>query len=103
MEKVTLNENEIKVLESCINGIYGDNGIEFDVPSVEGLSINQVKGYLSQLEQKGFILMYGRGESYADGEVWLNTDGKFFLDEKELMAATFGHLKRPQEVEVVKA
>lgn len=81
MEQVRLNENERKVLQACIDGIYGDNGIEFDIPSVEGISEQQLKGYLSQLEQKGFVHMYGRGYSYADGEVWLNLDGVFFNED----------------------
>ena len=57
-QKVNLNETELKVLNACaqevINCTNGEFGYTEDI-KVEGLSKNQLKGYLSQLVQKSLI------------------------------------------------
>jgi hypothetical protein len=54
-----LNELENAVLKECtkVAGQTGDNGTEFcfDDIQVGGLTRGQIKGYLSQLTQKGYI------------------------------------------------
>ena len=54
-----INELENTVLKECTNVAKqtGDNGTEFcfDDIQVDGLTRGQIKGYLSQLVQKGYI------------------------------------------------
>lgn len=59
--KQPLNEIEQKVLDACITNAdeYGeDNGFCFEEVNLDkvNISFNQFKGYLSQLEQKGYIV-----------------------------------------------
>ena len=55
---INLNENEVRVLKAvhreimdCTNGEFGYT----DTVSIDGLSKNQIKGYLGQLVQKNRI------------------------------------------------
>lgn len=55
-----LNENETKVFDACLEvAIDSDNGNEFAFDDLmnrlDGMTEQQVKGYLSQLTQKGYI------------------------------------------------
>jgi len=53
-----LNVTELKVLNAVRIGIIHQTYSEFcyaDDVVVDDLSVNQIKGYLSQLSQKGFI------------------------------------------------
>ncbi len=53
-----LNENEFKTLLACLNEIVSCTGCEFGVTEnvkVEGLEVNQLKGYLSKLKNKELI------------------------------------------------
>lgn len=58
--KTNLNETEQKVLDLCIENAksYNEEGAfcyeEIDYKAL-GLTLNQLKGYLSQLCQKGYI------------------------------------------------
>lgn len=62
-EQIKLNENELKVLQACKKSIYDYSRVEFgEVPTeVEGLHASQIKGYISQLSQKGFIELFQNG------------------------------------------
>ena len=54
----TLNENELKVLSACKDAIVKETRCEFgrfDFVVVEGMSKNQLKGYISQLQTKGLV------------------------------------------------
>ena len=59
-----LNENEIKVLNHMVNMIFEQTRGEFadysdkDLKLIEGLSLNQVKGYLAQLQKKDILCIY---------------------------------------------
>lgn len=62
-----LNENEKKVLECMIENTKDNGGFILDELSCFGeFTINQLKGYASSLQKKGFVEMYGR-DSYNDG------------------------------------
>lgn len=64
----SLNETELYVYNACIKEAIasGDEGNEFAASeiSVENLTYNQVKGYLSQLTQKGLLIKLE--DSYFD-------------------------------------
>lgn len=56
-----LNQNEIAVLKACMNAIIDFTGCEFGVVNeikANGISANQLKGYLSQLQSKEYISIY---------------------------------------------
>ncbi len=58
MENQKLNANEETVLYACVNAIIKYSGCEFSPTSFvksENITDNQMKGYLSQLNSKGFI------------------------------------------------
>lgn len=61
MTQVTLNQTEQLVLQACIDEADscsdGDFGEVKDV-YVEGITEAQMKGYISQLSQKGFIKLW---------------------------------------------
>jgi hypothetical protein len=89
MKTIILNENEKSVYDACVAGIYGDTGCEFDIPwGCNGLTENQIKGYLSILEKKGLIQMDDTGDYYCDGWVVANIDGTPF---KELSESFLGN------------
>lgn len=72
-----LNENEAKVLEACIKVSlsYGEGPYYLiDEVSVEGLSRNQIKGYIAQLTVKGYVGQFPRGEYYFDSYLELPID-----------------------------
>ena len=65
---MNLNDKEIGVLKACadnaLDAAGGDFGFTDEVPAyVPELDANQVKGYLSQLQSKGYICI---DESYVD-------------------------------------
>lgn len=65
-----LNENEKKVLECMIENTKDNGGFILDELSCFGeFTINQLKGYASSLQKKGFVEMYGR-DSYNDGRAF---------------------------------
>lgn len=65
-----LNKNEKKVLECMIENTKCNDGFILDELSCLGeFTINQLKGYASSLQKKGFIEMYGR-DSYNDGRAF---------------------------------
>lgn len=58
MENKELNQNELHILDCCRNSMLECAGGDFTYGSEVTspiLSKNQVKGYLSQLQQKGYI------------------------------------------------
>lgn len=72
-----LNENETKVLEACIkvSTHYGEGPYYcVDEVSVDGLTRNQIKGYIAQLTNKGYVGQYPRGEYYFDSYLELTYD-----------------------------
>lgn len=77
----SLNENEMVVLVACKTAIYNYSRVEFgEVPTaVEGLSSSQIKGYISQLSQKGMIELFQNG-SYNN--VSLTLQGVDYLIER---------------------
>lgn len=72
METRNLNNVETKVLNECIRvaNQYDENGglcyNEIDKESI-GITLNQLKGYLSQLVTKGYIIPLE--DSYFDFEL----------------------------------
>lgn len=59
-----LNSNEKAVLRAVIGNAYDASGGDFAFsdelkPYLKELSPNQIKGYLGQLEQKGWITCHG--------------------------------------------
>jgi hypothetical protein len=64
----TLNKNEQLVLKACYNSYsFNDDsfgyveevlGTRFENCKPESLTVNQLKGYLSQLQSKGLITIY---------------------------------------------
>ena len=55
---VTLNETERAIYDECkkVAIAHGDNGSEFIIDDLKvDVSIHQLKGYLSQLTQKGLL------------------------------------------------
>jgi hypothetical protein len=72
MEKINLNEVEKKVYDACIKNAnnYGEEGgfcyEEIDLQEL-GITINQLKGYLSQLVQKKLI--WALDDSYFSHQV----------------------------------
>ena len=76
-----LNQTETKVLTSCLNEIVRATGCEFGVVKYmnrEGLSENQIKGYLPQLLQKGFIVISNKS-SFNDSTFRLTSAGCNYL------------------------
>lgn len=56
-----LNTNELAVLQACVTDKVEyspseDHGFMTEYVAVNGLEKNQIKGYLGQLEKKGYIL-----------------------------------------------
>ena len=79
---VELNSNEQDVLEACKQAIIDCTNGEFGYTSdvkVEGLTKNQIKGYLSQLAQKRLIDI----ADDFDGQMHLREESKEFLNEIE--------------------
>lgn len=67
-----LNENEKKVLECMVENTKDNDGFILDELSCFGeFTMNQLKGYASSLQKKGFIEMYG-GDSYNDGRAFID-------------------------------
>ena len=70
----TLNDIELKVLKAVADNILlttdGDFGYS-DQIKVEGLTSNQIKGYLSQLVQKDMIFIYGSDKQTKMNEIGL--------------------------------
>lgn len=65
-----LNENEARVLECMIENTKDNGGFILDELKCFGeFTMNQLKGYSSSLEKKGFIEMYN-GDSYNDGQAF---------------------------------
>lgn len=63
-KQVLLNENEVKVLTALFKSSHG-NSHDFgftDNLAVEGLSTNQIKGYVSALYAKG-LFYYDRDDT----------------------------------------
>ena len=57
----TLNDIELKVLKAVADNIIHETNGQFgysDQVRVDGLTVNQIKGYLSQLVQKGMIRIW---------------------------------------------
>lgn len=74
-----LNGQEVSVLQACKKQIVDYTGCEFGcVGRIEkgGLTENQMKGYLSQLVQKGLICIFENDESPC---FKLTTEGCDFL------------------------
>lgn len=66
-----LNENEKKVLECMIENTKDNDGFILDELRCFGeFTMNQLKGYASSLQKKGFIEMYGN-DSYNDGKAFI--------------------------------
>jgi len=70
-----LNDSETKVLNKIIEASILSTGGEFtDIDElmdiVKGFKINQVKGYLSQLQKKGFISICEEFETINPGEAF---------------------------------
>lgn len=69
--KSDLNENEKKVLDCMIENTKDNDGFILDELSCFGeFTMNQIKGYASSLQKKGYIEMYN-GECYNDGRAIL--------------------------------
>ncbi len=68
---VAINENESKVFADICKGLcdHLDDQpfVSFDEIYVDGLSENQIKGYLSQLEKKGLVY---ESEDAVGNKVW---------------------------------
>lgn len=66
----SLNENEKRVLECMIESTKDNGGFILDELDCFGeFTMNQLKGYASSLEKKGYIEMYN-GECYNDGQAF---------------------------------
>lgn len=61
MKKQALNTVETQVFEACVKaeGASIEYEIWFEDIRVEGLSVNQLKGYIGQLVQKGWLKAVG--------------------------------------------
>ena len=85
METVKLNENEVKVLEACKQSVIDCTGNEFgytdELPKIEGLERKQIRGYLSQLEQKGLIVIE---EEYK--QLWIKKAAENFIDISDILS-----------------
>lgn len=89
---IKLNENELAVYNACVEGVYGDTGCEFDIPyGVNGLSKDQVKGYIGDLEKKGLIQMDDTGDYYCDGWVVANQDGTPYMGLDEWWTGKYAY------------
>ena len=65
-----LNDNEKKVLDSMIENTKDNGGFILDELSCCGeFTLEQLKGYSSSLQKKGFIEMYGN-DCYNDGKAF---------------------------------
>ena len=74
MKNTNLNENELKVLiaiEQLVEN--GDAFPTFDIV-IKGLTENQIKGYLSSLQRKGYIEC-DEAESYCDATLLRDSKG----------------------------
>ena len=69
--KSDLNENEKKVLACMVESTKDNDGFILDELACFGeFTMNQLKGYVSSLQKKGYIEMYN-GECYNDGRAIL--------------------------------
>ena len=98
MKKNNLNENELKVLvkiEELVEN--GDAFPTFDIV-IKGLTENQIKGYLSSLQRKGYIEC-DETESYCDATLLrdskgnLTESGKYILKNNLILNKKFYNLK----------
>lgn len=65
--EIKLNDTERKVLECMIESTQNNDGFILDELSCFGeFTLNELKGYASSLQKKGFIEMYG-ADCYNDG------------------------------------
>ena len=74
MKKNNLNENEFKVLEAIEKLVENDAFPTFDIV-IKGLTENQIKGYLSSLQRKGYIECDDEVESYCDATLLRDSKG----------------------------
>jgi predicted transcriptional regulator len=77
-----LNEKEFQVLTACAKEVINCSGVSFgmlDMVEVDGINVKQMKGYISQLTQKGYITLCGskdnRTVSLTDTGVELLLEG----------------------------
>ena len=71
-----LNQNEENVLIACLKEIYSFTRVEFGLTcqvKVQGLTKNQIKGYLSALQTKGLINIWEQDDQ--DNQVILTSSG----------------------------
>ena len=79
-----LNENEIKILNAVKDEIVECTRSEFGISDdvkCEGFTKNQIKGYLSQLVQKKYIVIF-TDEDY-DGQMFLTDKAGEFIEDIE--------------------
>ena len=64
--KATLNEEEAKVFEACkkAEGKEIEGEVWFECIERNGLSVNQLKGYISSLLKKGYLRQVGFEPTY---------------------------------------
>jgi hypothetical protein len=75
MTPQNLNQNELKVLIAIEQLVENDDAFPtFDIV-VKGLTENQIKGYLSSLQSKGYIECDGEAESYCDATLLRDSKG----------------------------
>jgi hypothetical protein len=85
---IKLNPIEKCVLDSCVQSVINETGGEFgytvDV-KVDGLTKNQIKGYLSQLTQKKLITICDD----EFGQMFINESAKEFIAEETFSQLEF--------------
>ena len=78
---LNLNQNETKVLIACVGAIVDASDFTFgciDEINAEGISTNQLKGYLSVLKQKNAIELH---QTEPSPQVYLTKVGADYLLE----------------------